>query len=72
MAGANKIRAGGPKLARLGGNSERPRYKPMKYIDPQVTNVLQADSAIQGMPKVGSPSDTEGLPTINPAYRADE
>jgi hypothetical protein len=45
----------------------------MKYIDPQITNVLKADSTIQGMGKEGIAVDTSHQPTgQNPGYRADE
>jgi hypothetical protein len=44
----------------------------MKYIDPQVTNTLKADSAIQGTSKDSIHAETGVLPSDNPAYRADE
>jgi hypothetical protein len=44
----------------------------MKYVEPQITNVLKADSAIQGLDKQGDFADTAQMPTPNPAYAADE
>ncbi len=44
----------------------------MKYIEPQITNVLKADSAIQGMDKQSPFVEAGPILTNNPAYRADE
>ena len=45
----------------------------MKYIEPQITNILKADSAIQGMSSKDSiHAETGVLPSDSPAYRADE
>jgi hypothetical protein len=43
----------------------------MTYVEPVITDVLNADSTIQGVDK--TPTNMEGPDfTDNPAYRADE
>ncbi|MBB6143000.1 hypothetical protein HNQ77_000944 [Silvibacterium bohemicum] len=44
----------------------------MKYVEPRITNVLKADSVIQGMSKDSIHAETGVLPSDSPAYRADE
>jgi hypothetical protein len=44
----------------------------MQYIEPEITNVLKADSAIQGMDKGDNSFDMEPQPTGNAGYRSDE
>jgi hypothetical protein len=44
----------------------------MKYVEPQITNTLKADSTIQGLVKDQPPADLDGAITANSAYRADE
>jgi hypothetical protein len=45
----------------------------MKYITPQITNVLKADSTIQADVKNGMPTDSpELLPSAGIGYTADE
>lgn len=55
-------------------NTERMRCKTMKYLQPQITNILKADTSIRGLRKVGIFSDSSGEDkTPNPsAYSADE
>jgi hypothetical protein len=49
------------------------RYNTMHYIEPKVTHTLQADSAIQGLAKIGGPLDNpEEQPSSTVGYRADE
>jgi hypothetical protein len=56
---------------RLCGNSE-PEEASMKYIQPQITGVLKADKAIQGLMKGDIPADQSGQPTVSAGYKSDE
>jgi hypothetical protein len=44
----------------------------MKYVDPQITDVLEADSAIQGLEKGSQPTDSDQILSPGVGYRADE
>jgi hypothetical protein len=45
----------------------------MRYTNPQITNVLKADSTIHGMQKEGITLDSlQVLSAPNPGYKADE
>jgi hypothetical protein len=45
----------------------------MKYIAPQITNTLKADSTIHGLDKSAGMNDSpEVLPSAGIGYRADE
>lgn len=44
----------------------------MKYIQPQITGVLKADKAIQGLMKGDIPADQSGQPTVSAGYKSDE
>ena len=44
----------------------------MQYVEPKVTNTLKADTAIQGLAKIGGPLDNpEEQPSSTVGYRAD-
>lgn len=44
----------------------------MKYVQPQITNKLKADTAIQGLAKPGIHTDASMEPSAVAGYRADE
>ena len=44
----------------------------MTYVQPQIINVLRADSAIQSEAKGSGVIDMSGSLTDNPAYKSDE